>query len=215
VTGPLPPSPKIYHITHVENLQSIVSDGALWCDAEVVRRSAGGTTIGMGKIKRRRLSDLTVPSHFGLHVGDCVPFYFCPRSVMLYLIHRGNHEDLSYRDGQAPIVHLEADLREAVGWAEGQGLRWAFTLSNAGAYYFESRCDLAHLGEIDWPAVRATQWKECKEGKQAEFLVEARFPWDLVRRVGVLSRETYDLTSKALRSAPHRPPVEILPSWYY
>ena len=53
----------------------------------------------------------------GLNVGDCVPFYFCPRSVMLYLIHRANHPELDYRGGQGPIVHLEADLHEAANWA--------------------------------------------------------------------------------------------------
>jgi len=43
-------------------------------------------------------------------VGDCVPFYFCPRSVMLYLIYQGNHPDLQYHGGQDLVLHLEADL---------------------------------------------------------------------------------------------------------
>jgi CxxC-x17-CxxC domain-containing protein len=38
----------------------------------------------MNKIKERRLK-LPLSSHFNLFVGDCVPFYFCPRSVMLYV----------------------------------------------------------------------------------------------------------------------------------
>lgn len=81
-------------------------------------------TIGMGTIKQRRLNELFLSSHFGLNVGDCVPFYFCPRSVMLYLIWRANDPELTYR-GQAPIVHLEADLHQTVAWAESQNLRWA------------------------------------------------------------------------------------------
>ncbi|HRA20245.1 MAG TPA: GDP-mannose 4,6-dehydratase, partial [Anaerolineae bacterium] len=48
----------------------------------------------------------------------------------------------------------------------------AFTLSNAGARYFEDRSDLGRLGEIDWDAVRARDWRQCKDGKQAEFLLE-------------------------------------------
>jgi hypothetical protein len=35
---PAPRHPKVYHIVHVDRLPSIVSDGCLWCDAEVVRR---------------------------------------------------------------------------------------------------------------------------------------------------------------------------------
>jgi len=43
---PVPPQPKIYHIAHVDRLPSIVADGFLWCDAEIVRRMPPGTTIG-------------------------------------------------------------------------------------------------------------------------------------------------------------------------
>jgi len=106
----IPAEPKIYHIVHVDRLPSIIADDWLWCDAEIVRRSPPGTTIGMNGIKQRRLNELTLTSHPGMHVGDCVPFYFCPRSIMLYLIHQANHPELVYRGGQDHIVHLEADL---------------------------------------------------------------------------------------------------------
>lgn len=211
----VPAHPKIYHIVHVDRLPSIIAAGRLWCDAEVLRRGLAGTGIGMSKIKQRRLEECRLASHPDLRVGDCVPFYFCPRSVMLFLIRKANDPDLAYHGGQEPIVHLEADLREAVAWAEGQGLRWAFTLSNAGAYYFEDRADLAQLGKIDWPAVRATDWRDCKEGKQAELLVERQFPWELVDRIGVQTVRVAGQVARALQGVPHRPKVEVLPSWYY
>lgn len=134
---------------------------------------------------------------------------------MLYLIHQGNHPELIYRGGQGPIVHLEADLRAAVTWADRRGRRWAFTLSNAGAYYFEDRSDLAHLGEIDWDAVAARNWQRCKEGKQAEFLVEHSFPWELVERIGMGSATVYQQVLSALPEGGHRPRVEIKTDWYY
>ena len=212
---PIPAEPKIYHIVHVDRLPSIISDGWLWCDAEVIRRSPPGTTIGMNGIKQRRLNELTLTNHPDLHVGDCVPFYFCPRSIMLYLIHQANHHEMVYRGGQGPIVHLEADLRQTVAWAEARGQRWAYTLSNAGAYYFEDRCDLAQLGEIDWNAVQAMDWRQCKEGKQSEFLIERQFPWELVSRIGVWSQQVYGQVTTALQSVVHKPRIEIKPDWYY
>ena len=211
---PPPAAPKIYHIVHVDRLESIVADGVLWSDAELQRGVRPGTTIGMSTIKQRRLTN-PVKCRPGLNVGDCVPFYFCARSVMLYLIHRANHPELDYRGGQGPIVHLEADLHEAVPWAEQHERRWAFTLSNAGSGYFKDRCDLSQLGEIDWPAIRARDWRACKEGKQAEFLVEQSFPWTLVRRVGACSVEAYNGATAAMRSADHRPAVTVQPEWYY
>ena len=168
----------------------------------------------MSSIKQRRLT-LPLGSYADLHVGDCVPFYFCPRSVMLYLIYQGNHQELAYRGGQGPILHFEADLHAVVAWANAQPARWAFTLSNAGSYFFEDRSDLAHLGEINWTAVQARDWRAHKEGKQAEFLLEHRFPWHLIERIGVHSAAVYGQVVNALPAHGHRPTVEVRADWYY
>ncbi|MBM4343412.1 MAG: DUF4433 domain-containing protein [Deltaproteobacteria bacterium] len=210
----VPTQPKLYHIVHGDRLPSIIAVAALMCDADMRSRNGSGTTIGMGTIKTRRMAtELT--SRPGLHVGECVPFYFCPRSVMLYVIHMANHPDLIFRGGQAPIVHLQADLHAVVAWAEQEGLRWAFTLSNAGSNYFEDRCDLKDLAQLDWDAIGATSWQTRKEGKQAEFLVEKRMPWSLVERIGVRSAATRQQVYSALTQCGHQPPVHVLPDWYY
>ena len=44
---------------------------------------------------------------------------------------------------------------------------------------------------VDWDAIIATDWRTCKDAKQAEFLVENSFPWEQVSRIGVRSRATY------------------------
>lgn len=213
---PVPAQPKIYHIVHVDRLASIIADKRIWCDAKVIERAAEGTTIGMGDIKRRRLTELRLESHPDLFVGQFTPFYFCPRSVMLYLIYRANHPNLTYKGGQGPIIHLEADLRAAVEWAEEKDRKWAFTLSNAGARYFEDRCDLRELKEINWQAVSAQWWQGAfEEGKQAEFLIERSFPWHLVERIGVHSQGIVSRVSDAMHGATHRPRIEIRRDWYY
>ncbi len=168
----------------------------------------------MSNIKERRLR-LTLNSHPDLHVGDCVPFYFCPRSVMLYVLFRANHPELPYRGGQEPIIHLEADLQQTVKWADRNNLRWAFTLSNAGAFYFEDRCDMAQLNEINWGAVEALNWQDCQEGKQAEFLIEKQFPWSLVSRIGLRTQMVKKQVNDILNNAPHNPQAEIITKWYY
>jgi ssDNA thymidine ADP-ribosyltransferase, DarT len=76
-----PAKPKLYHIVHVDRLPSILAAGHVFCDAVMVQRKECGTTIGMNKIKQRRLQ-IELDCHPGLHVGECVPFYLCPRSVM-------------------------------------------------------------------------------------------------------------------------------------
>jgi hypothetical protein len=125
-----PKNPKIYHITHLENVPQIV-DRVLWSDSERIRRALNCRIVGMSEIKRRRLEELEVDCQPGTKVGDYVPFYFCPRSIMLFLLHRGNHPDVTHRGGQRPIVHLEADLHAVVAWADSVPRRWAFSNGNA------------------------------------------------------------------------------------
>jgi hypothetical protein len=213
---PPPARPRVYHITHVANLAAIVSSGLIVSDATMNARGGPPAGIGMGGIKARRLG-LPVTCHPGDNVGDYVPFYFCPRSIMLYVIHCANHPDLTYRGGQEPIVHLEADLLSVVAWAKQHGRRWAFSLSNAGAYYAEFRNSLNDLGDVDWDAVAALDFRSAtvKEGKQAEFLLHGDFPWSLVSQIGVASGATATLAGAALKGAPHQPPISVQPTWYF
>ncbi len=213
----VPDRPKIYHITHRRNLPRIVAARRIWSDAKRMELDLDCEMVGMSEIKRRRLEELEVSCHRGTKVGQYVPFYFCPRSIMLYILHRGNHPDLTYREGQQPIVHLQADLHEVVRWADRDGIRWAFSNINAGARYASFHASLDRLGEINWLAVEATDFRSplIKEGKQAEFLVFESFPWTLVERIGVVSQAVLAQVQEALAGIAHQPPARIEPSWYF
>ena len=212
----VPAQPKIYHITHIDNLPRIVSDGALLSDRRIIDRGGPAAAIGMPTIKQRRLR-LPVHCDPRAHVGDYVPFYFCPRSVMLYVIHRGNHPDLTYGGGQGPIVHLQADARTVIEWAGRSGRGWAISLQNAGTAYADFRCTTAGLGELDWPAIQSNDFRqaEVKEKKQAEFLMHYELPWELVERIGVHSGAVRDRVTAAIAAGSHQPPITVQPTWYF
>jgi ssDNA thymidine ADP-ribosyltransferase, DarT len=217
----IPANPKIYHIVHIDNLSSIVAGGRLLPDSIMTQRR-GGTVIGMGNIKQRRLT-LPVHCHAGTFVGDYVPFYLCPRSIMLYLIYRANHPDLAYREGQTPIVHIEADLHKTIEWANANNKKWAFSLSNAGANYSQFRTGIENLSELKWELIGARDFRppEVKESKQSEFLLHRMFPWQLVERIGYLDSSLFHPSgvlakiTDALKGAAHRPVVEKCNDWYY
>jgi hypothetical protein len=212
-----PANPKIYHITHVANLAGIIANGGLSSDAAILRDGGPAQTIGMSAIKRRRLEELEVSCHPGTRVGEYVPFYFCPRSIMLFVIHCANHPELTYRGGQDLIVHLESDLHTVVRWTEQNCVRWAFSLTNAGARYTELRSSLQELDELDWTAIASKDFRDpdVKEWKQAESLLFGFFPLNLVERVGVRTAATQAVALRALTSAGIRVPVEVLPEWYF
>jgi hypothetical protein len=214
--APVPDNPRIYHITHLQNLKGIVQAGVLWSDAKRIELALAAEVVGMSKIKQRRLTEIEVGCHPGTKVGEYVPFYFCPRSVMLYILHRGNHPETGYHGGQRPIIHLQADLRQVVQWADAHGRRWAFTAQNAGTRYVDSYRSVAELSRIDWTAVQSTDWRSpaTRERKQAEFLLWESFPWSLVECIGVIDREMQRQVAEVLQESPWRPDVRVEPTWY-
>ncbi len=213
----VPANPKIYHITHLRNLPHIVEAGVLWLDAKRIAMGLACDVVGMSHIKQRRLSEIEVDCHKGTHVGEYVPFYFCPRSIMLYILHMGNHPDLNYTEGQGPIVHLQADLYGVIEWATKERRKWAFSDRNAGTYLakFFGRTD--HLPEINWPAIASNDFRDmvAKEGKQAEFLVYESFPWQLVDRVGACNDRAASEVRQAIGPSHKRPQVSVERGWYY
>src|SRR5690242_352086 len=185
---PVPPNAKVYHIVHVDRLGSIIQSGGLHCDSHMQGNAHPGSTIGMSELKGVRLRRV-VDVHPGTTVGDYVPFYFCSRSVMLYVISMRNHPGLTYTGGQGPIVHLEADLRRVLDWTEANDITWAASLGNASATYTEFRSDRSELEEIRWDLVHQRDFREpqVKEAKQSELLIHRFFPWELFERIGTCS----------------------------
>lgn len=213
----LPVHPKIYHITPIDNLASIVAAGCIEADGRRLRQGGDQTSIGMTEIKRRRLFEIDVLCHPDTMVGDYVPFYFCPRSIMLFIIHRNNHIDMLYHGGQRPILHLQVDMASAIQWADEHNIRWAFSAQNAGTRYtdfYKSRNDLE---KIDWKAVNETDFRDplVKEGKQAEFLIHDTCPWHLAEKIGVLNETILNQVKSILRNVQHKPVATIERTWYY
>lgn len=214
---PAPAFPKIYHITHIDNITRIWQSGAIWSDAERIRQGLDCRIVGMSEIKRRRLEELEVDCHSDTKVGEYVPFYFCPRSIMLYILHRGNHPDIAYAGGQRPIVHLQADLLTTVGWADDHGIKWAFSDRNAGTRFAQFYNDLDDIDKVNWKAIDSTDFRsmEVKEGKQAEFLIWESFPYNLIEKVGVFDAATLEKVNDALSYVAQKPTVSVETGWYF
>lgn len=209
-------SQSIFHITHVDNLARMIASSGLYSDSAIAGLGGASMVIGMNELKGRRF-DIGVPCYPGLAVADFVPFYFCPRSVMLYVIYQANHPALTYRGGQRPIVHLRADVHRVLEWAAATGNEWAFTLQNATAGYAQFRNRYDDLDEIDWSAVDAVDWRQSyvKESKQAEFLLREHMPFELIEEIGVYDLPTFEKVKIALGSGPFAPAVTVRREWYY
>jgi hypothetical protein len=207
VMTPVPDDPYIYHITHVDNLAGIVSCGGLYSDSERMSRGLVSTNIGHLHIKQRRLSR-RLTTRAGGCLGNYVPFNFCPRSVMLYVVSQG-HDD--YSGGQENIVHLVSQ----VSIATNLGRAWAFTDRHAELQHALHFDDLTSLSEVPWHTMARTYWQEVKEERQAEFLVHGFFPWAAVIEVAVMTDSTRNRAIQALAKSRHQPLVRTKRRWYY
>lgn len=202
-----PTDPRIFHVTHVENLRGIVLEGGLWCDRERLARGLVSTNIGLAHIKQRRLTR-PVATKAGGMLGDYVPFNFCPRSVMLFAVSRG-HRD--YAGGQENVVHLVSTVHRAVAL----GRPWAFTDRHAELAHALHYDDLAKLSEVPWHVMDKAYWMDVKEERQAEFLVHEFFAWSAVAAIGAMTPAVVARAQAALAAASHKPSVELHRRWYY
>jgi hypothetical protein len=76
---------------------------------------------------------------------------------------------------------------------------------------------MGRIDELNWAAIGSTNWRDpdIKEGKQAEFLIEESFPWELVELVGVISDHVAEQVAEAIQNVTHQPQVAVKPEWYY
>jgi len=146
-------------------------------------------------------------------VGDYVPFYFSPRSPMLYAINRGAVE--GYTEGQKPVIYLRATVEAVV---EGH-LSWVFTEGHADMLFTDFFDDLKDLAKVDWDLMKATYWNDTdddpdrKRRRQAEFLVQNFFPWELVSYIGVYDRSIAETVGEIIKGGS--PEVGVQRGWYY
>ncbi len=200
----------IYHITHVDNLKTVVDDGFLWCDKIIRKKRPEHTNIGYKHIKERRLQHPVRVSKRGC-LGDYVPFNFCYRSVMLYVLHKGHKE---YSQGQDSIIHLVSSIERIL--KTGQPYFWTNCHGDLGyANQFDTLEEIDHKLDLSVMPLKKWNLDEIKEKRQAEFLVHERCPWSAIEKIVVKISIVAEKVEKIIQNSVHQPQVLIDSSWYY
>lgn len=200
-------NPDVFHITHIDNLASILRSGGLWSDAQRIQQGFANQNIGYSHIKQRRLQHPVTVAQ-GRSIGHYVPFNFCSRSVMLYVVHRGHND---YRGGQENIIHLVTDI-DAV---RQLNVNCFFTDIHADLNYAEQINDFNRLNELSWDSINEYYWSNVKEEKQAEFLAFQSVPWAAIKEIGVRNEVVANQVRQCIATSTHQPLVQVRPQWYY
>lgn len=204
----------IYHITHLRNLRAILEAGGLMAYSVLASRNIPHVNIAHQTIQDRRAAT-RVPLPPGGALHDYVPFYFAPRSPMLYSIHKGNVE--GYEEGQPPILHLVTSA-EAV---QAGGQPFVFTDGHAIKAFTTFYNHLRDLDKVDWKIMQARYWHDTAEDgdrlrrRNAEFLAHQFVPWALITEVGVRYKGSAEAVLHLLQGQAHRPSVAVRFDWYY
>jgi ssDNA thymidine ADP-ribosyltransferase, DarT len=223
--GPVPDPTPIFHITPIVTLASIARCGGLLSKNEVQRRGLTTANIAYENIQGRR-SMKPVPCGLGGTIHDYVPFYFAPRSPMLFTINRGNVPGCAYRQGD--IVHLVADAQ----LIRDRARPFVFSDIHAARDYARFFDDLRDLDQIEWtiffePPLRdgyciywqnrhaSPQHVRRKEIRQAEFLVHEVVPLAAISQIGVSTAQAEHRVRAALTGTGWTPEVQVRPGWYY
>lgn len=201
----------IFHFTDVANLRPILAAGALRCH----RDAPAKVEVGNVEIKASRKQRQVDCGPRGT-VCDYVPFYFAPRSPMMYTIMRGNVENVSTDLSRLIyFVSSTATVCEA-------GLPCVYTDGNAAVRITTFYEDVEMLAEnVDLPLMQATMWNSTPEDpdrmrrRMAEFLVHERLPLELVLSLGVCNETMRDEVVSMAHETGRDVKIVIRPGWYF
>jgi len=168
-----PEKARIFRIVHVDNVPWILDHDGLHCRSSA---TSNPNYVDIGNpdlISKRASHPVGIPP--GGVLGDYLPFYFTPFSIMMYNIHTGrgvrqrpNREIVIFVSSLHRLVELEVPF--------------LFTDQHAyaaGTSYFS---DLSSLDRIDWALLQSQNFKtdDRDPGKglryQAEALVHQHLP---------------------------------------
>jgi len=205
----------VFRIEHIDNLDHILRNGMFTKAHASV--NPNHVFIGHAQLTADRHAwpvlpcDIAQPEEYGT-LGDYVPFYFGPRSPMLYVIKNG-YQGVPRRS-QRDIVYLCCRFRIV----EQSGTRFAFTDGHAKnrvtAFYGQS----SNLNNLHWGAIYAAKWNNREDDldrerrKQAEMLVHDHVPPEWIDALVVYDDDVRTFAQNLLQRANHKAIVRVNPT---
>ncbi len=202
----------IFRITHLKNIPWILSHG-MHC-ASAMKPDPEFVAIGNPELIERR-ARRKVPVAPGGNLSDYVPFYFTPRSPMLYNIKTGWNglQQVSMSD----IVVLSTSMQKVM--ASGVEVLVADRHAYLKAAQFSSGS--AGLGQLDWNRLRTSDFTKDHENPepferyQAEALVHLHLSIETIERIVCYGPEQESSLHDIVQSAATSVNVEVHREWFF
>jgi hypothetical protein len=223
---PAPQPTRLFHITALVNLQAICAAGKL-----LSKNNGAAAGINYQNIAHVGAQGVravrTVPNPPGGSIHDYVPFYFAPRSPMLYAINGGRVVGCPWR--QADIVHFETTVQNVVALMQpfvfyDRNATLAFSAPYTNLVYLDTVVAwdlLTEAPQLDgfckyWQnSADNPRYADRMERRQAEFLVKTSVPVSCITRLGVIDANRKAQVQTILNRAGVSLQVHVMRSWYF
>lgn len=215
LTPPLNNLP-IFRIEHKDNLPYILEHGMR--TSEHGQMNPHHIFIGNAKITADRHSRPVRPGDIGIYqaqqygnIGDYVPFYFGPRSPMLYAIINGS-EGVVQRP-QRDIVYLCCRFKAVLD----SSWQYSFTDGQAKMALTAFYRNPINLSRLYWDTIYGQKWFNTTEEfdrrrrKQAEMLVHSYVPPEWIEAIIVYDDEVRTFAQTQVERLNHPARIQVNP----
>lgn len=199
----------IFRITHIQNLAWIMDNG-LHCQSSLVS-DPDFTPIGRTSLIEQR-TDLPIRHKSGGNLSDYIPFYFVPKTPMLYNIVTGRGVRLRTPE---EIVVIISSIHKALGF----GAEVIFTDRAAYMETANFHHELAKLASLPWVAFNRFDFKrqvddlDAFDRYRAEALVKRHLPIQGILAIGVFRQYAEPQVNKIVRERSAAVNVVCRPHW--
>lgn len=207
-----PEKALIFRITHIDNVPWILRHGLHCRSSNVLDPSF--REIGNAEVIQKRGTRMVTCGPRGV-LSDYIPFYFTPRTPMLYNIRTG-WQGMT-KTPMPEIVMFAARLRAL---AE-RGIGYVFTDSHALVVTRRFFDDLVRLDQIDWPLIQSGNFQRDPDdpGKleryQAEALIHRYLPIEALAGIICHGPAQEAQLKQRVRAAGLSTPVIVRPAYYF
>ncbi|HRN27490.1 MAG: DUF4433 domain-containing protein [Ignavibacteriaceae bacterium] len=203
---------QIFRITHYRNLDFTLRNGIFSHNSE--DGDPNYINIGNQQLINDRGGTIVRVAPNGT-LNDYVPFYFAPRSPMLYSISQGNVT--GFNGDQSDIAYIVSNIG-AIQEAERP-----YIFTNAHAYIALSRQynNIRNLDRIDWNLMNARYWNRTIDDpdrmsrRMAEFLIYQFVPTTCILEVVIFNEQKLNYVNQLFTELNLNIPARICRDWYF
>lgn len=195
-------------------MPKIFMEGALLCDRLCQASNLTTRDIAYRDLKRRRARTVVEGGPQG-SLADYVPFYFGPRSPMLYAYKCG--QVTNRPENQDEIIYFVTSVETVCR----HGLPFVFSDGHPVAEPKAFYDDLAMLSQVDLSLMREQYWHDTKDDpdrkrrRQAEFLVWERVPLGIISYLATRTAQKLEDVAEIVREHAVQLRCIVRPRWYY